>query len=416
MNTAISQVVSESVTPSSRPRVLAIEVEVQGHHADYVLLYAKSFLAAGVDARFLVTPKFFRLHADVVEQVAELDPDRISIVSLTEEESAKMEKNSWLRYFHAWPLFCKYCREYQADHGLVMYFDFYQLPMMVGEHSPCPVSAIYFRPTFHYHKLANYKQTWKEWFRAKRKEVLLRRVVKHPKMATLLCLDEIAADYVRENFSPNCKVQHLADSFEDCARDIEHESGIINDLGIEPGRRIFCLQGVLDQRKGIRELLECLTHIPEDAAKKICILLLGKLNDGHRDEIRELVDSLQSKLSVQIILKDEWITGSVQHYYRLSDIILATYQGHMGSSSALIRAALAGKPVLSSDYGLMGAITEKHKLGAIVDTGDSRAMAASLARLATCDLDEVMDKQEASRYAKQHSTEQLVDDLSELVG
>lgn len=416
MNTAISNECKSTVTTSSRPRVLAIEVEVQGHHADYVLLYARSFLAAGVDARFVVTPRFFRLHADVVEQVAELDPERISIVSLTEEESAAMEKNSWLRYFHAWPLFCKYCREFNADHGLVMYFDFYQLPMLMGQKPPCPFSAIYFRPTFHYHTLENYTQTWKEWVRAKRKEVVLRRVVKQSSLASLLCLDEIAADYIRKRFSPTCEIRHIADSFDEGARDVEHEAAIVQRLGIEPGRRVFCLQGVLDRRKGIKELLECLVHIPEDAASKICILLLGKLNEGHRDEILSLVESLQSRLSVQIILKDEWITGSVQHYYRLSDVILATYQGHMGSSSALIRAALAGKPVLSSDYGLMGAITRKHNLGMDVDTGDSRAMAAALTELATCDLDDVLDLEEASRYAKQHSTEQLVSDLSELVG
>ena len=416
MNTVISKAADSKAAPSSRPRVLAIEVEVEGHHADYVLLYARTFLAAGVDARFVVTPKFFRLHADVVEQVAELDPERISIVSLTDEESTKMEKVSYLRYFHAWPLFCKYAREYEADHGLVMYFDFYQLPMLLGKKPPCPFSAIYFRPTFHYHKLANYTQTWKEWLRAKRKEVLLRRVVKQPGLSSLLCLDEIAADYIKEHFSPACQIRHIADSFDSGTRDIQHESGIIRDLGVEPGRRIFCLQGVLDRRKGIQELLECLIHIPEEAASKICILLLGRLNEGHRDEIHVLVGSLQEKLSVQIILKDEWITGSVQHYYRLSDVILATYQGHMGSSSALIRAAVAGKPVLSSDYGLMGAITEKHKLGMIVDTGDSRAMAAALTELATCELTSVMEELEASRYAKQHSTEQLIADLSELVG
>ena len=337
-------------------------------------------------------------------------------MSFSEEESAKMEKVSWLRYFHAWPLFCKYAREFKADHGLVMYFDFYQLPMLLGEKPSCPFSAIYFRPTFHYHLLANYRQTWKEWLRAKRKEVVLRRVVKQSSLSSLLCLDEIAADYIKEHFSPTCRIQHIADSFDGGERDVQYEAEVVRSLGVQSGRRIFCLQGVLDRRKGIKELLECLVHIPEEAASKICILLLGRLSEAHREEIHVLVSALQEKTSVQIILKDEWITGSVQHYYRLSDVILATYQGHMGSSSALIRAAAAGKPVLSSDYGLMGAITQKHKLGKVVDTADGRAMAAALTELATCELASAIDGQEAGRFARQHSTEQLTEDLSRLVG
>ena len=343
MNTVISNAALHRPSESRQKRLLAFEMEVQGHHADYALLYTTILVQNDWEVRFVVTPQFFELHEDIVQKMNNLAPGQASIVSLTDEESSRMEKISYLRYFHAWPYFCKYAKDFQADHGLIMYYDFFQLPMLTGSRPPCPFSAIYFRPTFHYHTLANYKQTWPEWFRAKRKEVLLRRVVKYPYLSNLLCLDEIAADYIRDHFAPSCHVQHIADAFATPPRDTGRESEIRQDLGIQPNRRVFCLQGVLDKRKGIRELLECLPLISETDGQGICIVLLGRLREYHRTEIHELVDRLKTTSSVQVILRDEWITGSVQHYYRVADVILATYQGHMGSSSALIRAALAGK-------------------------------------------------------------------------
>ena len=415
MNTATSNATLDPPSGPRRKRLLAFEVEVEGHHADYALLYSKILLEAGFEVRFVVTPKFFKLHDDIVQAIRGLHPEFVSIVSLSDEESERMERISYLRYFYAWSYFCKYSRQFDADHAMVMYYDFFQLPMLTGKHPCCPFSAIYFRPTFHYHTLANYRQTWREWFRAKRKEVLLRRVVKYPELSTLLCLDEIAAEYIRNHFSPTCRVQHIADAFDTPPRDEQREDEIRQELGIAHGRKVFCLQGVLDKRKGIKELLECLRLINDEDGRRICILLLGRLQEYHRAEIHALAKDLCDSSSVQIILRDEWISGSVQHYYRVADIILATYQGHMGSSSALIRAALAGKPVLSSDYGLMGAITERHQLGVTVDTTNPRAMADALVLLSKSSAEEIMDFEQAKKFAAQNSTKQLVADLSRLV-
>jgi hypothetical protein len=46
---------------------------------------------------------------------------------------------------------------------------------------------------------------------------------------------------------------------------------------------------------------------------------------------------------------------------------MVPYQRHVGSSGVLIRAAQAGRPVIASDYGLVGAWTRKNQLGAAVN-------------------------------------------------
>jgi glycosyltransferase involved in cell wall biosynthesis len=186
---------------------------------------------------------------------------------------------------------------------------------------------------------------------------------------------------------------------------------------IDPNRRVFTLLGVLDRRKGVKELLQYLSLIPDEAASKICILLSGVVNPGLREAVFALVEKVKAETKVQVILNNDYLPDrDVQHVYDLSDVILATYQGHMGSSSALIRAALAGKPVLSADYGLMGAIVRKRRLGRLVDTTNPQAVADELAALAVePNLNDVFDPAEAQRYAQENTPARLASDLAVMV-
>ena len=145
-------------TTNRRMRVLAMELETQGHHPSYVRNFAKTWLEYEIpgDLDFLVTRNFLQRHPDVVEYVQSLAKHGIRIHSLTLAEETRMESISYLRYFHGWKLYCQYAKSLQCDHGLLMYSDFFQLPMLVSQPSPCPFSIIYFRPTFHYQQLSNY--------------------------------------------------------------------------------------------------------------------------------------------------------------------------------------------------------------------------------------------------------------------
>ena len=417
VGTAAQYIAGQSDNPSPN-RVMAFEIEVEGHHPGYVRNFAQAWVRHKVPARldFVVTPKFFQLHPDAVEAVQSLASNGVSIQAISAEEQSKMEKVPHLRYFHGWRLFCDYLEKLNVDHGLVMYYDFFQLPSVLGRRCPRPYSGIYFRPTFHYHLLDNYRPNLSGRLKSLRKKLLLSRVLRQPQLKRLYCLDEIAVDFMANKFKTDTHFKHIADSFtvykSSPSRQEEHRE----NLGIEPGRRIMTLLGVLDKRKGVKELLECLSLIPEDAARLMTIVLAGRVSNNQHEEIEALVAELQKRLKIQIILHNEYIPDcEVQHYYELSDVILATYQGHMGSSSALIRAALAKKTVLSSDYGLMGELVRRRKLGMAVDTTNPAAMAKALTELATVDLAGTFDATEASKYASENSPEQLAADLAAMV-
>ncbi len=406
------------VMAPDRRTVMVMDLDVGGHHPGYARNFALAWQQQSLDAnlRLLVTRKFFQMHPDVVASIQSLREAGISIDALAEDEEARLVRRSWLRYFYGWRLFCQYARHWNVDHGLIAYSDYFQLPMVVGQRSPCPFSMIYFRPTFHYHAFSSHRSGVREAFRSWRKKNLLRRVLRQPNLSVVYCLDEVVVDYIQSHMDPPCRVQRIADSFTQYASSAKRQAEIRRTLGIAPDRRVFLLLGVLDRRKGVVELLQSLDGLSADAARRICVLFVGPLSDALREAVVRRIQSLQEKLPIQILLQDGYVQDDqVQHYYDLADVVLVTYQRHMGSSLALIRAAHAGKPSLASDYGLLGQLVQRRRLGATVNTADTAALAGAIERFATVDLQTVFDAAQAEAFAHANRTEQLGRDLAAML-
>ncbi len=353
-----------------RFRILAMDIDIRGHHPSYVRNFAKTWAEHNIQGNldFLVSRKFFELHPDETKYVQSLSSHRISIHSLTQMEDNRMESVPYLRYFRAWELFCKYSASLGADHGLLMFSDYFQLPMLVGPRSPCPFSMIYFRPTFHYQMFGKFKAPLKERFRAWRKKLLLNRVLKIAKLSRLYCLDGFAVEYMKKQFKTKASIHFLPDSFATFSVAVSSLESLRSGLGIDSSRTIFCLVGILDRRKGVRELLEAVLTLTDSEAKRVCVLLVGELHPNQELEVLALLERVRLTSQVQVVLNNDFVPEEdIQKYYELSDVTLTTYQNHMGGSSALIRSALAKRPVLSSDNGLMGEIVRTRQLGLTVD-------------------------------------------------
>lgn len=398
------------------PRVLAFEMQTGGHHPSYIRNFASMWCEHDLDGEidFLVTPEFFSRHADVVDQVGQLDPGKIRIHSLTDAEATNIESKPKLREFKGWKVFCRYAEQWQVDHGLMMYADRFLLPMLLGRKSPCPLSMIYFRPTFHYQRLANYQPTFKQRLVAWRKQWLLGKAIRHDSLDVLFSLDTMAIDYIREVMAPKSKVLRMPDSFARHPISDSQTDQLRNDLGIEDGRRVLMLLGILDPRKGPVELLDAVAALSSDSQCRLCLLLIGRIDDSIRDQVLAKIDRLKWDSGIQVIMRDEYIKDTdVQAYYQVADVALTTYQRHMGMSSALIRAGLAGIPVLSSDYGLMGDLVSRLGLGVTTDTTEPDQFTAAIERVLGDDLGDLFDAAEASRFAEENSPDALAGALND---
>ena len=91
MSHTTSQLASDSDsngTGRQRRRVVAFEIETEGHHPSYIRNFATQWAhhSLPADLDFVVTPLFFERHGDVVEAVSQVAPDAIRIHSLTTAE------------------------------------------------------------------------------------------------------------------------------------------------------------------------------------------------------------------------------------------------------------------------------------------------------------------------------------------
>ncbi len=400
-------------TDSGLQRTLAFEIETGGHHASYIRNFAQQWSEnlEPHQIHFVVTPEFFQKHADVVELIESFKTDAVQIHSITQSEHQQLEGRV-NRMFRGWKLFCKYATQLSADRGLLMYSDRFQIPMIFGQPSPCPVSCIYFRPTFHYGNLDDYHPNLKQRLAAWRKRILVQRLLKLKQMDVLFSLDSLAVGYIKDNFTTKASIRQLPDSFVRSQTTADEIANLRSDLTIEHDRKVCLLLGSLDTRKGPLQLLDAAQRLPASLQKKLCLLLVGTLGSDIEDEVIHKIERLQQDTSIQVVLENEYVSDTiVQRYYELADVALTTYQRHMGMSSAIIRAALAEIPVLSSDYGLMGELVKRENLGITVDTTNPVSFSEGLAAVIDQPGRKLFDASNAAAFASSHSPAALAETL-----
>ena len=396
----------------SEHKIMFFDLSIRGHHPNYIQHLIKYWnehkLSSYLD--IVVSPRFIQEHSDVVELASNCDRENISFVAITPaEESTLNSRNSYfnraLRTFQEWQLFCKYAGSLKATQCLIMYFDTCQLPLALGAKSPSPFSGIYFRPTFHYNEFTGYTPSWKDRIQQWREKAFLYRILRHPQLQTLFCLDPFAVKHLARLHS-HVSAVHLPDPVQ-IPKDLVPQSRSIREvLGVAPGRQVFLLFGALTERKGIYQLLEAILTLSPDLCQKLCLLVVGE--SKIKAPLENQIATVCQARPVQIIRRYEFIPQQdVQTYFQLADVVLAPYQHHVGMSGILLLAAAAQKPVLSSNYGLMGEMVRRFGLGLTVDSSRPSEIIKGLTQFLLKSPAELCDRTKMSAFAVQNSAEQF---------
>jgi glycosyltransferase involved in cell wall biosynthesis len=394
------------------PRLMLFDLAVGGHHGNYIqhlIDYArKTAFAGAID--IVVLPEFLDLHKETVEAISGCRHPTVNLISISPEEYKALGPrhsgiSRTLRNFREWQVFCKYAKELQTTQALMMYLDTYELPLAFGMRSPCPVSGIYFRPTFHYSTFASYQPSQKERLQQIRERITLRKILQHPQLQTIFCLDPFAVHTI----DPDCykvTMVHLADPVQPHPLVQSDSATLRAKLGIEQHRQVFLLFGALDHRKGIYQLLDAIQLLAPELCQSLCLLLVGKPNSMEQTQIQHKIAVLRHTHPVQLIECYDFVPeNEVPNYFKLTDIVLATYQRHVGMSGILLLAAAAGKPVLSSNYGLMGELIRRYKLGLGLDSTLPTEIANGLTQCLIGPVDKLCDHSQMELFAKQHAVE-----------
>lgn len=397
---------------SNSPRLMLFDLALGGHHGNYIqhLIDRASQQKFGGAIDIVVLPQFAEIHQDTMAAIdrAKQQSIEIDLVAISAAEATALgSRNSGIsrtrRNFREWQLFCKYAQALQTTHALIMYLDTCELPLAMGLRSPCSFSGIYFRPTFHYQMFANYQPTRQDKLQQWRERLTWARILHHPQLKTTFCLDPFAATaLVAEH--PNINVVHLADPVQPYPPVSADLATVKTKLGIEPHRQVFLLFGGVDGRKGIYQLLEAIELLPPAVCQHLCLLLVGQPHPTDRIDIHHKITALYETRQLQAIEHYDFIPEpDVSTYFQLADVVLAIYQRHVGMSGILLLAAAAGKPVLSSDYGLMGELVRRYQLGLVVDSTQPTEIAKALTTLLSASPQTIANRSQMKLFAEQNS-------------
>jgi glycosyltransferase involved in cell wall biosynthesis len=399
---------------SGERKLMLFDLRTEGHHASYiqhlVWYWSTQQLLGQLD--IVVVPEFMEQHANVVDIALGCSQKNINFVPITLEERAILDspysfRGRLMRAFQEWHLICKYASSLGSTHCLLMLFDSVFSRMALGIKPPCLMSGIFFRPMLHYSNFANYVPSRMESIWQWREKIGLSRILRSGYLQNLFCLDPVAVEYL-EQWPSKTNILHLPDPVQICNDSPSQLERLGKSLSIDSGRQVFLLFGAISERKGIYQLLEAVRTLPPNLCQKLSLLLIGRIDPQEKEGFKARIAEISQSLPVQIICRDEFVSDrQMRLYFRIADVILAPYQRHVGMSGILVQAAAAEKPVLSSDYGLMGEITRRYSLGLTVDSTVPSEIAEGLTRFLLESPASLGDRLKMKQFAEQNTAEQF---------
>lgn len=235
-------------------------------------------------------------------------------------------------------------------------------------------SGILFRPSLHFGLLGAPARTFREKILRWRKRTLLRLLLTDRRLSTVFSLDPYAVEAINA-LHPRGEV---------CVA-LPEPLGLQSGSDVpallrraKPERKTLLLFGALDTRKGLIVLLDAVEGLPQAAQERLTLVLAGKLVE---ESLRPRVEQALEHARLHVLFEDRFLDeAEILPLIEAVDLNVLPYVGHLGSSGVLVRAAHAGKPVIASDYGVVGAHVNRYGLGLTVDTNTPEALAEALAR------------------------------------
>ena len=394
------------------PHLLVFDLYTTGHHPQYIFLlteYWTHHISTG-KLSIVVPKRMMDDHVWLDDYLNQQAGENVQLIPVHDAAQVEQSRRFGLlrNDLDHGRLLKRYIRLLQPDHCLLMYFDHVQVSLAFDLRcdTPISISGIYFRPSFHYDEVGTSRPDLKERLARLRKRVLLKAALRNRHMKVLYSLDPYVVPHIQAS-NKHIRAVSLPDGVE-----VTPTLGLAEEIrgrwGVEATRKVVLLFGILDHRKGLLQVIRAMRLLSSEVQRQTCFILAGPIKANEKAAADKAVQTVRAMTDVQIIVRDGYIPNEDVHsLIEASDIVLLTYQRHIGSSNVLIRAARAGVPVVGSNYGLVGEIIRRRKLGIAIDAGSSAEIASGVEtyihhpQLANFDADE------ARRYAEENTAEKF---------
>ena len=338
-------------------RILLFDTITDGHHPDY-LIHLIGFYSGKKDVELYVsTGESFKSQFNARQKAEDnFWGDNVTFLPIpTDKLNSIHSKSIYLRSIIEWNLLVETAKEINASQVLLMYFDYYQIGILIGKKAPCPVSAIYFRPNFAENDNGIYPQI-KKW--------MLSKVLKSGQIQNLFCLVHALVPYMKGQ-KTQTQIIPICDPTKQFEISKSEIAEFKNKFKVPTDKQIFLNFGYLDDRKGMEVFIDACSTLSKEALAKICLLLAGPVPEYYEKIIEA---KLAQVPELEVIRCYGYLPArEVQICFEISDVVLILYQDFLNMSSVLIRAAMANKPTFATQTGMIGELVSKHNVGITVD-------------------------------------------------
>jgi len=359
--------------------LVVLDLYHEGHHRSYIEMFVDGWLQqeSSGTLSILVTERFQLEHVEWIRRLESADNQRVSIVMLAATQPSGEKKGvfKFLEINRSQKQALEQACLLAPDHILCMYLDHAQGAIRslskIPQYQNIQFSGILFRATLHL-PVGSFKEKLTRF----RKRAVLKSLLSTRSLKHVFCLDPDATESINA-LTEGSKAISLPDGT------LIHPSNSSREQtraawGVSEEDHVVLQFGVQSERKGIYQVLEAFQAINQ---KSWVLVIAGKPTESEDEAIRVAIEA--AGRSVRIIWEAQFFSeGEMTAYFEASDVILAAYPNHVGSSGILVRAAAARKPVLGSESGLVGRNIERHTLGMRVDCNDSNAIKTGLLQLA----------------------------------
>jgi glycosyltransferase involved in cell wall biosynthesis len=144
-------------------------------------------------------------------------------------------------------------------------------------------------------------------------------------------------------------------------------------LGLDSERMVFLHLGTTRPEKGLKDACDALLRLDPALLGSACLLRAGRVD---KSDFRAL-ESLKDRGAAQLI--DRYVEEQeLGLCYAAADWVLLPYRNQKESSGVLVHAAANKRPVIASDYGIIGNATKEYSLGHVFAHGSVAALSVVL--------------------------------------
>lgn len=399
------------------PTVLVFEPDHRGHQAEYIEHLIRYTCAHDVQVRLVLL-----VHPDLVQKISgvvgrsDSSSSKVQIETLNAGELADMEQRGRaLRDWNQWSIIQQRAANVGASHVLSLQLDFQQLALSAHRNLPrgCDFSGILFRaPSVPHRRAREAGVSALERLRDRRKWAMYRLMFLNRRLRVVFSFDPAFAEHAQRRLKGGEKVVVLRDPVPVNSDKSRTRPALQIDDGPTPRKRLL-LFGSLSDRKGVFQTMDALKLLDPSIQERLFVTYAGQIQSADREKFVRRFEQLQAtrgKLELRWLdafLSDEELSGLIA----ASDLILAPYQRHVGSSGVVLRAAAAGKPVLTQNYGLVGSTTRQHHLGLTVDTSNPVEIARGITTFVEGSGEFPFSSAAAKALAQKHRPEEFAADI-----